>query len=1149
MTILAMSGLGMFTPNFANAAASAGDLIKMEGNSSVYYFDGAKRFVFPNEATYFSWYSDFSGVVTIPSSELQSYLLGGNVTMRPGTKLVKITTDPSVYAVEANGVLRKIQNEAQAASLYGSDWAKRVVDVPDAFFTNYTIGTALASGSVPAGSLVKNAGSSNVYYFDGTNYRAIGSEAAMNANRFSFANVLTISNTITAGGNAITGMESALVKTSQGGTTTGPIVTGSGLMVSLNAGTPGSASVPKTVSRVPFTTVNLTASNDGAINLSSLTVKRSGLTTITGGSVQVWAEHNGKSVTSKRTLNNDEASLTFSPAITIAAGQTISLNILAELDNVDGNMALGIASASAVSASAASVTGSFPVTGNLMSFTQYTVSTVQFDGGVDTGVQIEVGDENVLLGEFDLTSATPARDLMFQSITLRNSGLEELSKVLMNVRLENNGDIVSDYATFDGRYVTFNLKDGGLSILKDDFAQTFSIIGDVIAKDVNSADSLNLSVQRTSDISIYEKATGFGVTFNDATSKLDIAEIEIKAGKVTVAKKATSPSATTLNKGANNVVALLANVKVDEAIKAEGLTVTFETATSTAGAELISDNFQNVKVYLNNILLSTFNLDDADIDFVSGDQYTYLIDSFIDFNKGDNEIKVMVDVKNDAQPGATFSAMIDGDSTTFLSFAEYVVSGIAVVAGDVSGQASGAIFDVQGADLDFVKTDGYSDLRKTVQGAQNFSLGKFTVRAVNDKVRINSLVIASTTDNTIPYTDLTSLKLLRPNGTQIGSTVSLNSAGVANFSSLNLDLAKDEVLVIELVGNISSTAANSGNKFVKLDVKDLVARDGQNKVITGINDLMTSKLEVVGAGTLTIEALTEPSDMYLASKSGVEQVVGRFEFTSANDAANISEIVLENISGDTIDPRVNSLKLYDGSTLVAESFLLSGEAEFKNLNNKFIVSAGSGNSKVLTVHATFNDIDDIDVDASGLKLKLEVKSVEFRTSAGQLIDSVTLTNATSSEFIIVKSVPTVAKQSLSSNTLTFGANSNKQIARFTVNADANGRVNVATTTLEIATSSAVVSGTVVLRDGTTNVPGTYKIDGNNIVLVPTSLNVAAGQSKTFDVFVDITTAGENSSVSTKLIDSNFEWNDNVGSGYTGVNIYGLDLPISWDLSR
>src|SRR3972149_3868190 len=110
LSVVAMSGLSAVS---VKAAASAGDLIKMSGNSSVYYLgaDG-KRYVFPNSQTYFSWYSDFSSVKTIPQTELYGYSLGGNVTMRAGTNLIKITTDPKVYAVTASGTLHWIESEA-----------------------------------------------------------------------------------------------------------------------------------------------------------------------------------------------------------------------------------------------------------------------------------------------------------------------------------------------------------------------------------------------------------------------------------------------------------------------------------------------------------------------------------------------------------------------------------------------------------------------------------------------------------------------------------------------------------------------------------------------------------------------------------------------------------------------------------------------------------------------------------------------------------------------------------------------------------------------------------------------------------------------------------------------------------------------------
>jgi hypothetical protein len=116
--------------------------------SAVYYlaYDG-KRYVFPNENTYRTWFSDFSGVVSVSATDVATFPIGGNVTYRPGMKMVKITTDPKVYAVDQGGVLRWVQSEALAAALYGSDWNKKIDDVPDAFFFSYFLGTPIALSS------------------------------------------------------------------------------------------------------------------------------------------------------------------------------------------------------------------------------------------------------------------------------------------------------------------------------------------------------------------------------------------------------------------------------------------------------------------------------------------------------------------------------------------------------------------------------------------------------------------------------------------------------------------------------------------------------------------------------------------------------------------------------------------------------------------------------------------------------------------------------------------------------------------------------------------------------------------------------------------------------------------------------------------
>lgn len=134
-----------FMPLGASAAVQSSALIKGAASNAVYYVEAGKRYAFPNESVFKSWYSDFKTVATVPDAELSNYALAGNVTYKPGVKLVKITTDPKVYAVSRYGVLRWIANETLAAALFGSDWNRQVNDIPDTFFINYAVGNSINS--------------------------------------------------------------------------------------------------------------------------------------------------------------------------------------------------------------------------------------------------------------------------------------------------------------------------------------------------------------------------------------------------------------------------------------------------------------------------------------------------------------------------------------------------------------------------------------------------------------------------------------------------------------------------------------------------------------------------------------------------------------------------------------------------------------------------------------------------------------------------------------------------------------------------------------------------------------------------------------------------------------------------------------------
>lgn len=121
----------------------AATLIKSDSSPAVYYVSQGKRYSFPNEKIYYSWYSNFSSVTTVSPETLASYPLQNNVHYKPDVRLVKITTDPKVYVVAPCGVLRWLTSESLAIQLFGSQWSARVDDLPDAFFAGYTIGVPL----------------------------------------------------------------------------------------------------------------------------------------------------------------------------------------------------------------------------------------------------------------------------------------------------------------------------------------------------------------------------------------------------------------------------------------------------------------------------------------------------------------------------------------------------------------------------------------------------------------------------------------------------------------------------------------------------------------------------------------------------------------------------------------------------------------------------------------------------------------------------------------------------------------------------------------------------------------------------------------------------------------------------------------------
>jgi hypothetical protein len=107
--------------------------------------------IFPNEQIYKTWWPDFENLSFIDGTFLAQHELADNVTIRSGTYLIKTVSSPKVYAVEPGGILRWIPDEVTALALYGINWNKIIIDIPDELFPDYTIGEDLTTAAYPNG--------------------------------------------------------------------------------------------------------------------------------------------------------------------------------------------------------------------------------------------------------------------------------------------------------------------------------------------------------------------------------------------------------------------------------------------------------------------------------------------------------------------------------------------------------------------------------------------------------------------------------------------------------------------------------------------------------------------------------------------------------------------------------------------------------------------------------------------------------------------------------------------------------------------------------------------------------------------------------------------------------------------------------------
>ncbi len=1148
LTVLGMTGL--VAPS-AKAAASAGDLIKMAGNTSVYYLgsDG-KRYVFPNSTTYFSWYSDFSGVITIPSTELQSYPLGGNVTMRAGTKLVKITTDPSVYAVEPNGVLRKIQSEAQAAALYGTDWAKRVVDVPDAFFVNYSLGTQLADGSIPAGSLVKNASGASVYYYDGSNYRMISSEAAFNGNRFMWSNILTVSNTISASGTAIGNVETNLIDVSQGGNQ-GPISTGSGVMVSLSASTPVAKTVPSNATGVVMASYNFTASNDGSVVLEHIMVKRTGVGTPSEIS-KVYLYDGATRLTNGRTVSSSDNTATFSSVnYTIPAGTTRTLSVVADVANAaSGNHAFSLESASAVSAGGATVTGAFPVAGNIMSFSSTPVGLTDVEG--NNTYTVKAGETSVELGRFTVYVSN-TEDATVNGLTLYNSGRD----VIGNLKLYRGSDLVAT-GVKSGSYFTFTLANP-ITVAKGENV-AFNVMGDVTSG--RDGDIAYLTVRYNTDLKVMGKTYGYNLkpTLAQGTGVSMIEElgtqkqtINVEAGQVTLTFN--GPVTTNVAKNSKDVVLMNFAISAQSALDVEKVGVIIKDSDNAD-----DDDLSNLEIVCGTGIMNEW------ANWVETSAGTALTDTSVwSIAAGETKnCQIRVDVENLKTANETISANLDIANWTFkdantgdaisdvVPSADLVGNTMTVVAADLIATLASTPASQSWVSGSNVDVNGY-----------NFAAGdakavKVTALSLMGYIDENAVGgFTAAVDNSVYVKDVLSTVELYDGTTKIGTTKTVATDGTVTFNTLNWTIPAGTTKQLVVKSLSSNNAPYNGNdEKVKFAVTSVTAEydngTGLTPTITAVDgeaDILISQT-ITGSGTLAmaVDADTPASDLLVMGNQGV--AVTKAKFTTTKEPFVVEKLQVSN--GGTADADVTAVVLEykneAGATVTTEGFFSGSVINFSGLS----IYVPKDGSAVATLKANLNT--STGGATNGNTVALDVTETNFRAvskNSSTVVTDPVGTGVAGSDMFVFESKPSVnfAADTPSGNLV---PSANTLLGKISVTADAAKDItfdkatnaNSLTVQLAVSRTGGSVAGTLTLKDENGDTLDTVAADfgvSNEAIFDfnDKTFSVAAGTTKYLYVYgttTNLTTQGDSIQVWLDDTDGDIDWGINGAGSYNKGNI-------------
>ena len=757
------------------------------------------------------------------------------------------------------------------------------------------------------------------------------------------------------------------------------------------------------------------------------------------------------------------------------------------------------------------------VMGNALQIGSVQTAAVNFASIPVTATNVDAGTQafNVWEG----VASVSTRDVNFRAATFKFVGSAPVDS-LANLSLYVDGTKVAGPSMINAannNKVTFDL--GSMPYLLKTGSHTIDVRGDIVK---GSNRTMTFSVENVADLMFEDtNLMGVNVSATSPTSATVLTQgnstyrtITVNKGSVTVNVDPSFVS-NKVTGGATNVPVGQFTLKgYGEDVKVNTLQVAFSLGTITT--------LNNVSLFVNGAQVGT------------NQNYT---GTALNFTLGSSLI---------IPAGQTVTLAVKADLVS-TSSAAYTVGTVAAMIGGIGSNAQGqnsnelvdvALSAVTGNSLtvssgagSFARTSGFTGV-SVAPNTANVKIGSFTLQAnSSEDIKVNSIGVNPSVSG-YAASNISNLTV-RSNGSSVGTPVGNPAVGTSTFSFSDIVVPANGTRTFDVYADIGGASTGSTTAAMSVTYRGAVSNTTTTSSAGGI--AITS-----AASTLAASTLVSSSPVAQFVVGGTTFGIATFKLSTAlaGTVATVRELRFTTVGTDAIE------SITVGG--VTSSVISGGTTTVSGLN--LAISSTGTDVPVTVKYSGFqNSTTGGNLQASVASTSVTLGYVEGTSGSGSVITN--MTPATSNTMTLVASKPTVTVSSTMGGTLILGAEN--KVGEFTVSADANGKVSVVSSTVNLSViglSGSATFGAFRIADGNTTISGgTATVSASSSAAATVSIafapnyEISAGQSKTFSLYGTISGAPAASItpyVASTQSASGFQWKDVIGGNtqFAGTSI-------------